>query len=83
MIRVAFGALRKLSPQPVCCWEWGRIIYLPYCTTRGKNHDYTRSEQVAEHRAGCYYCQLPLPLAQGPMDVGAWLLKQNVVQPGT
>lgn len=36
MMWVALGALHKISPQQVFCWEWGRIIYLPYCATGGK-----------------------------------------------
>lgn len=51
MTWVALGVLRKLCPQPVFCWECGRIIYLPYCATGEKNHDYTCSEQAAEHSA--------------------------------
>lgn len=36
MMWVALGVLHKISPGHVFCWEWGRIIYLPYCATGGK-----------------------------------------------
>lgn len=74
MMWMALGALHKLSPQPVFCWEWGRIIC--HTVLWGKKPTSTHgSSQAAEHRAGCYHWQLPSSLAQGPADVGAWLLK--------
>ena len=65
MTWVALGALGKLSPQPVFCWEWGTVICLPCCAARGKYHNYTCSEQAAEHSARCYYWQCPLHLLSG------------------
>lgn len=80
MTWTALGALHKLSPQPVFCWEWGRIICHTVLWGGEENHNYVCSEQAAEHRAACYYWQLPSSLAA---YVRAWLLKGNALKPGT